>query len=182
MIMSGLRDKNLLLLGILTMQSVHGYQLNELLKAPTNGIQIGKANAYRLLAKLEQKGWVTHKEEREGNRPPRQVYSITPEGQAEFDNLLRKRLSGHEPGEHPDGVSLNFIGALKPKKAASLLKRRLETLEERYAALDEFPHDVRAAHPGLDYLIRQSELERDFISDLIKRLKKKSESQKGYSR
>ena len=172
--MSSPRDKNLLLLGILSMQSIHGYQLNEFLKAPTNGIQIGKANAYRLLAKLEQKGWVTHKEEREGNRPPRQVYSITPEGQTEFDNLLRKRLADHEPGEHPDGVSLNFIGALKPKKAGTLLKRRLELLEQRFAALDEFPHDVRAAHPGLDYLIRQSELERDFISGLIKRLKKKS--------
>lgn len=174
MTMSSIRDKNLLLLGILSMQSVHGYQLNHLLKAPTNGVQIGKANAYRLLAKLEQKGWVTHKEEREGNRPPRLVYSITQEGQAEFGNLLRKRLSDHEPGEHPDGVSLNFIGALKPKKAGALLKQRLELLEERYAALDEFPYDVRQAHPGLDYLIRQSELERDFISGLIKRLKKKN--------
>lgn len=172
--MSSLRDKNLLLLGILSMHSVHGYQLNEFLQAPTNAIQIGKANAYRLLEQLEQKGWVTHKEEREGMRPPRQVYSITPQGQAEFDRLLRERLAEHEPGEHPDGVSLNFIGALKPKKAGALLKRRLELLEARFAALDEFPSDVRAAHPGLDYLIRQSELERDFISGLVKRLKRKN--------
>lgn len=170
--MSSLRDKNLLLLGILSIHSVHGYQLNELLKAPTNAIQIGKANAYQLLGKLQQKGLVTRKEEREGNRPPRQVYSITPAGQAEFDHLLRKRLAEHEPGEHPDGVSLNFIGALKPKKAGALLKRRLAHLEERFVALDEFPDGVRAAHPGLDYLIRQSELERDFLSGLLKRLKK----------
>ena len=33
---------------------------------------------------MEQDGWVTFREEQEGNRPPRRVYKITPEGATAF--------------------------------------------------------------------------------------------------
>ena len=93
--MSSSRDKHLLLLGILSSHPTHGYRLNEILKSPTNAIRVGKGNAYQLLGKLAETGMVTSEEQREGRRPPRQVYSITATGRAELDRLLRERLSGH---------------------------------------------------------------------------------------
>lgn len=171
--MSGLKDKNLLLLGILNTQNVHGYQLNALLQTPAIPVRIGKANAYQLLTKLEHKGLVASQEEREGSRPPRQVYSLTAAGQAEFSRLLKERLAEHDPSEFPDGVSLNLINQIKPKKAVALLKQRRALVAARRVNFAEYPDEIRAAYPGLDYLICQTELERKFLSALIKKLKKK---------
>lgn len=165
--MSSINDKKLHLLGILSHQDVHGYQLNQALKHPANAISIGKANAYKLLAKLEEEGFVSHVEERQGNRPSRMVYSITEQGKSEFDRLLKERLAQFQPIEYPDGVSLNFIGLLEPKEALSLLKVRQERLADRCATLNGFSDDIRASHPGIDFLVRQAELERVFINSLI---------------
>ena len=172
--MNSLKDKHLHLLGILNTQDLHGYQLSTLLKTPANPIRIGKANAYQLLDSLKQRGLISAKEEREGNRPPRQVYRITPAGRAEFDRLLKERLAEHHPSEFPDGVSLNLINNLKPKRALALLKQRRALVADRCVMFAEFSDDIRTRYPGLDYLIRQTELERKFLSELIKRFKKET--------
>ena len=112
--MSSVKDKRLLLLGILSEHSLHGYQLNDLLKSPTNAIRIGKANASQLLAKLEHDRLVVGREERVEKRPPRTVYTITETGRAEFLRLLQERLIEVQPFEHPDSISLNFINSLEP--------------------------------------------------------------------
>ena len=138
-----------------------------------NAISIGKANAYKLLAKLEEEGFVGHVEERQGNRPSRMVYSITEQGKSEFDRLLRERLAQFQPIEYPDGVSLNFIGLLEPKEALSLLEFRQERLADRCATLNGFSDDIRASHPGIDFLVRQAELESLFINSLIAKYQSK---------
>jgi len=170
--MGTLKDKKLLLLGILSEHSIHGYQLNELLKSPATPIRIGKANAYQLLAKLENSGFVIGQEERIDNYPPRTVYSITDAGLSEFSRLLQERLAENQPTEYPDGVSLNFIATLQPELAVSLLEQRAVRLADRCATLAGFSDDIRASHPGLDLLVRQTELEKTFVTDLIENLKK----------
>ncbi|MEZ4679925.1 MAG: PadR family transcriptional regulator [Caldilineaceae bacterium] len=170
MTMSSIRDKRLLLLGILSEHSLHGYELNELLKSPANAIQIGKANAYQLLAKLEEEGLVVGREERIEKRPPRTVYSITDAGRAEFTNGLRARLTEFDPFEYPDGVSLNFLALLDPKDAVALLQQRTSRLAARCATLTGFSDDIRSAHPGLDLQIRLIELEQSVLHELIEKL------------
>lgn len=172
--MSSIKDKNLLLLGILCNQDAHGYQLNQILKLPTRAIHIGKANAYKLLAKLEGKGFVSHIEEREGNRPPRLVYSITALGKEEFERLLKERLAEFQPIEYPDGVSLNFIELLTPQEALSLLIQRLERLAIRCKALTGFSDEIYASHPGIDFLARQAELESEFLNKLVEKYQQKT--------
>ncbi len=171
--MSSIKDKRLLLLGILSEHSLHGYELNELLKSPTTPIRIGKANAYQLLAKLERDGLVVGHEERVAKRPPRTVYTITQVGQAEFARLLQERLAEFRPVEYPDGVSLNFVHTLEPEVAIPLLEQRASRLADRCADLEGFSDDIRASHPGLDFLIRQVELEQSFLHELIEKLKRK---------
>ncbi len=128
--MSTVKDKRLLLLGILSEHSLHGYELNELLKNPAIGIHVGKANAYQLLAKLEREGLVAGHEERIEKRPPRTVYTITAAGKAEFSRLLQERMAECQPFEYPDGISLNFINSARTKcccflvEAARLAPRR----------------------------------------------------------
>ena len=169
--MSSIKDKRLLLLGILSEHSLHGYQLNDLLKSPTNAIRIGKANAYQLLAKLEREGLVVGREERVEKRPPRTVYTITEAGQAEFLRLLQERLAETQSLEYPDGVSLNFINSLELEVAIPLLEQRATRLADRCATFAGFSDDIRASHPGLDLLIQFVELEASFLHELIEKLK-----------
>ena len=169
--MSSLKDKKLLLLGILQNQSTHGYKLNEFLKMPGNVIKIGKANAYKLLGKLQEDGFVSSHEERNHNYPLRLVYSITPKGEKELHRLLRERLAEHYPSEYPDGVSLNLIGLIEPEESLSFLEERQARLADRCESLKIFSDDIRALHPGLDFIVRQTSLEYEFISELILKLK-----------
>ena len=166
--MSSINDKKLHLLGILCYQDVHGYQLNQALKEPANAINIGKANAYKILAKLENEGLVSHIEERHGNRPSRMVYSITEQGKSEFKRLLRERLAQFQPIEYPDGVSLNFIGLLKPQEALSLLLQRQERFAIHCEAFTGFSDEIRASHPGIDFLVRHAALEQEILTKLVK--------------
>lgn len=148
---------------------MHGYQLNELLKSPSNAIFIGKANAYQLLNKLEQEGFVIGKEERIEPYPPRLVYSISQAGKDEFARLLKERLAEHIPSEYPDLVSLNFIATLESDQTVALLEQRAVRLAERCDSLATISDDICASHPGLDLLIQQLELERSFLNKLIEK-------------
>lgn len=167
--MSLIKDKKLLLLGILAEHSMHGYQLNELLKSGSNAIRIGKANAYQLLSKLEKEGFVEGKEERVAPYPPRLVYAISKAGKAEFARLLKERLAKHIPSEFPDAVSLNFIDTLESDQAVMLLEQRAARLADRCDSLGTISDDIRTSHPGLDLLIQQLELERSFLNELIEK-------------
>lgn len=169
--MSTLKDKRLLLLGILSTHSLHGYELNELLKSESNAIRIGKANAYQILGKLENDGLIAGQEERIDNRPPRTVYTITEAGQAEFARLLQERLAEYKPLEYPDGISLNFLDVLSPDVTVPLLEQRAQRLAARCATFDGFSDDIRASHPGLDFLVRLAELEQSLLQDLIEKLR-----------
>lgn len=176
--MSSISDKKLHLLGILSHQAAHGYQLNQALKHPANAINIGKANAYKLLAKLEDDGFVSHIEERQSNRPSRMVYSITKEGKKEFRRLLKEGLSQFQPIEYPSGVSLNYIELLKPQEALSLLLQRQERLAIHCKTLSGFSDEIRASHPGIDFLVRQAALEQEFLTKLVKEYQHKKKDDK----
>lgn len=168
--MSTVKDKRLLLLGILSAHSLHGYELNELLKSAANAIHIGKANAYQILAKLEEDGLIAGHEERVDKRPPRTVYTITEAGQVEFFRLLQEQLAEYQPIEYPDGISLNFMNVLTPEVAVPLLEQRATRLAARCATLGGFSDDIRASHPGLDFLVRLTELEQSLLQELIEKL------------
>ena len=172
--MSAIRDKQLLLLGVLSEHSLHGYELNELLKSPANAIRIGKANAYQLLAKLEKDGLIAGREEQVDKRPTRTIYTITEAGQEAFSRLLQERLAEYHPIAYPDGISLNFMNVLAPDIVVPLLEQRATRLAARCATFDGFSDDIRASHPGLDFLVRMNELEQSMLQELIEKLKKET--------
>ena len=176
--MSAVDVKNLLLLGILAAEDMHGYQMNQFLKHASSPIRIGKANAYQLLAKLEERGFVEHVEERQGNRPSRLVYSITPSGKSELIRLLRDQLGKYEPSEYPGAVALNYLNQLTPQEALTLLEMRQERLAIHCEPIEGFSDEIRASHPGIDLLVRQTALEREFLEELIEQYQTKVKDDK----
>ncbi|MCW5881490.1 MAG: helix-turn-helix transcriptional regulator [Anaerolineae bacterium] len=134
-------DRELLLLGLLRRGDMHGYRLNEFIERDmASCVDLKKSTAYFLLDRMLRQGWVAASEEREGGRPPRQVYHITPDGEAEFQRLLRANLATYQPALFPGDIGLGYYDALPPDEARPLLAARRAALT---ALLDE----ARAAPP-----------------------------------
>ena len=165
-------EKRLLLLGLLLSHGMHGYQLNEVLQHnPGIPIALKKSNAYKLLNDMEMDGWVTHQEEREGNRPPRRVYTVTKEGEAAFYRLLRKNLSTYPTPEFPGVVGLDFVYALPAEEVVALLEERHQVIEASFQRLDGVSAKIRQSHLAIEYLHHYYATELQWLAEIISRLR-----------
>ena len=164
-------EKKLLLLGMLRHQHMHGYQLNEMLADNAGlAVKLKRSNAYRLLSRMEEEGWITYHEEREGGRPPRRVYAVTPEGEAAFQRLLRNALADYHPAEFASVVPFDFLDELPPDESRALLAERRAKVANRYNVLDALPEEMRQAHPSFEYLHRHYRAEIDWLDEIAGRL------------
>ncbi len=123
-------ERELLLLGLLRAEEMHGYQLNEFIDSHLGStVHLKKPTAYRLLNQMADDGWVTYRTEQEGNRPPRRIYALTAKGEAAFQRMLRESLARYEPPRFPGNTGLLFLDALSPGEASALLQQRRASVE-----------------------------------------------------
>src|SRR5574338_1673097 len=100
-------NRELLLLGLLRQSEMHGYKIIEFIERDlAMCTDLKKPTAYFLLDKMAQNGWISWMEERDGNRPPRRIYQITPEGERLFQKMLRESLAHYEPVKFTDDIAL----------------------------------------------------------------------------
>jgi len=164
-------ESKLLILGLLLSHEMHGYQLYEVLKQnPGTPISLKKPNTYKLLGDMEEDGWVTHITEQEGNRPPRQVYSVTKKGEKAFYQLLRENLFSYPSPEFPGLVGLDFLYLLPSADAAALLESRLKLVQSKYEELDQMDPEIRKSHLSAAYIHKFYQNEIEWLSELINRL------------
>ena len=117
-------DRKLLFLGLLRMQEMHGYQLNDFIDAYLAVcVDVKKPTAYYLLNKIHEDGWISVEEHQEGNRPVRRIYSITPKGESAFQELLRANLSTFTPVQFGGDIGLAFMES--EKLSRQRLKHRM---------------------------------------------------------
>lgn len=170
-------EKKLLLLGILRDHDMHGYQINEILLHDTGiGIILKKANAYKLLNQMAIDGWITYREEREGNRPPRRVYAIAPEGEAAFQRFLRESLLAYPAPQMPSVIPYNYLNELPTDEALILLQERRQIVNKRFHQLEATPQEMLQAHLGMVYLHRFYTAELEWLDEIINNLKNKETS------
>lgn len=165
-------DRELLLLGLLRREDMHGYQLHEFINQNLSScVDLKKPTAYFLLDKMAEAGWILEVEEQQaGNRPARHVYHLTPEGEAVFQRLLRENLSTYHSPRFPSDIGLAFLDALKPSEAITLLNRRRDSIAAELANAMAVP-----AHPGssqlvIEHLVRHLRTEIDWLDEVIARL------------
>ena len=166
-------ERELLLLGLLRSQNMHGYQLHEAIDGHLGmGVQLTKPTAYRLLNSMAEDGWVTSREEQEGNRPPRRVYAIMPQGEVAFQRLLRENLANYQPSDFTCHIGLAFLDELSPEEALPLL-------HSRHAGMKELLQSAQAQgeHPGSLQLMLERQVhllaaESEWLDTVIARLQK----------
>ncbi len=109
----------------------------------------------------------------EGNRPPRQIYDITPEGREVLDRLQREALEDVWFRHDPFDLALSRMATSDPEQLQeALLVRRasLETLQNQRIAITQ--EALGCVAPMQAWALRHSEYrieaELRFLDDLIK--------------
>jgi DNA-binding PadR family transcriptional regulator len=163
-------ERELLVLGLLMAQSQHGYQINEFIERNLGRVSdMKKATAYSILKRLDQAGYVEVSVEQEGNRPPRQIYSITASGEARFQELLRSILSSVENVTPSGDIGLMFIDHLPSPEALTLLEERLKRTERLLAMFTSVPRHGHGSGVDLSigHRIALLKCDRDWLTETI---------------
>jgi DNA-binding PadR family transcriptional regulator len=171
---SGIWDERaLLLLGVLTTQSRHGYEINEFIERRLcQVVTMKKPTAYALLDRLAGAGHISVTVEQQGNRPPRKVYSVTGSGRALFADLLHHNLATLDAPAFAGDIGLMFLNHLPLPEALDCLRQRLARLDALLAGPVSVP-----PHGGsltldlaLDHVITLRRADRDWLAATIARL------------
>ncbi len=172
-------ERALLLLGMLKVQSQHGYQINEFIERTLGRVaDMKKPTAYAILDRLSQGGYIAVHVEQEGGRPPRKVYAITPAGERLYLELLRAHLADPRREPAAGGIALMFLDDLPERERVALIQQRLEKLEALIASYRQAPRHEHGL--GVDLAIEQQryllQAERDWLrSVLLPRLQASAE-------
>lgn len=172
---TGWDDRALLLLGVLMGQDQHGYQINEFIeRALCRVTTMKKPTAYALLDRLAAGGFVSVSREQSGNRPPRKVYSITPEGRALFSELLRESISNTSKVIDEGDIGLMLLSYLDREEAIRGLQQRLASLDALLAERPNVPpHGSKiSVDLALDHLRAIRLADRAWLATTIERLER----------
>lgn len=133
------------LLGFLLAGPSHGYELHKKFSESSSvgmiwGVKI--ANMYAQLEKLERRGLISGRLQESDQRPARTQYSLTPQGEEEFNSWL------HEPVHHPRDfrhdffVRLFFIARYQPDELTALVERQIEICSSWQRDLMDKPDEL----------------------------------------
>jgi len=172
-------NRELLLLGLIRQSEMHGYRIIEFIERDlAMCTDLKKPTAYFLLDKMAKNGWISWTEERDGNRPPRRIYQITPEGEGQFQILLRESLAHYEPVKFSDDIALAFSEALSVTEQQELLSRRYQVLLALVEAVRSIPFHPGMAQLAIDHQRMHLESELRWMEELMERISTNSNKRK----
>ena len=126
-------------LALLTERPLHPYEMQRLMHDRRKDYAEGKMRAlYRAIEELEAAGWIEPAETtREGRRPERTVYRITPEGHEALEDWLQDVLERPAPEHLAFTAAVGMLAYLPQDRAADALQHRVVELRAELAARDE---------------------------------------------
>ena len=164
-------ERKLLLLGLLRMEKMHGYQINELIDTHLGtSIQLKKPTVYKLLGTMVDDGWIKYHEEQEGNYPTRRVYRITPGGEEAFQRLLRNNLASYSPVSYLNNIGIVYLDALPGKEAADLLDQRRAEVAGIIQKIDTDEKHQGGFKLMLSYNRRHLTVELEWLDEVISQI------------
>lgn len=131
-------EQELLFLGLLKEGPKHGYKIKKQLQgilSPFIGIE--SKSIYYPLKILENKGLLVKKTTKQGKRPLRLVYELTPKGHFRFDELLRASFLDFKRPQFSIDLSLYFLKFIKPEIAGRRLRARISILNKLSHAMNQ---------------------------------------------
>jgi DNA-binding PadR family transcriptional regulator len=172
---------NLIALSLLTLlmeRPMYPYEMAAELRGrgKDQAIKINWGSFYTVVQNLEKYGFIEAVQVgREGRQPERTTYQITEAGRSELKDWLRELLSVPEREYTRFEAALGEAAVLPPDEVASLLRQRLEALEESNA---EYQAGLQAFSAGLprlfliesEYHLALRRAETEWVRGLLKEL------------
>jgi DNA-binding PadR family transcriptional regulator len=116
------------------LQPVHGYDVRRELMSWSvdEWANIQPGSIYHALRKLTEEGLLAEvATEQVGARPARTTYRVTPAGDREFQELLRKYWWEYKEPFDPFGAAFSYLPALPRREAAAAMRNRARLLEAK---------------------------------------------------
>jgi DNA-binding PadR family transcriptional regulator len=172
---------NLLGLAVLSVvldRPMHPYEMAAVLKqrGKDADLPIKWGSLYTVVANLEKHGFIEAVGSvKDGGRPERTVYRITPAGRAEFEDWVRELVGTVDPEPPRFRSGLSMLGVLGPDETISRLRERLDQLDDRAAkqraALDRLrPPMPRIFLVEVEYDIAMIEAEARWVRGFLDEL------------
>ena len=176
------RPSNPLALAVLALlfeRPMHPYEMGVVLKQrhKEDSIKLRYGSLYTVIELLLARGLIVARETaRDGKRPERTIYEITPAGRDELHDWMAD-LVGQPAKEYPQfEAALCLLPILPPNEALALLRHRLQLLEQSVMRLAGQIAGISAQNfPPLflvetEYRLALMKAEQAFVSDLIQRI------------
>jgi DNA-binding PadR family transcriptional regulator len=169
----------LAVLALLFERPMHPYEMGVILKQrhKEESIKLRYGSLYTVIDLLMRRAFIVARETgRDGRRPERTVYEITPPGRDELRAWMADLIA--EPiKEYPQfEAALCLLPVLPPDEALALLRQRLALIEQNTAALVRELHEVGGPNfPPLflietEYRLALIKAEQHFVAELIRRI------------
>jgi DNA-binding PadR family transcriptional regulator len=134
-------------LGLLVEQPRHPYDIAYTMQQRhvNEHIKLSMGTLYHVVEQLQRLDWIRPTETaREGRRPERTTYEVTPEGRRQLLDRVRQLVA--EPGREYSAfeAGLTFLHQLSRDEAVLLLRRRADALREQIELWDYTQERLRA--------------------------------------
>lgn len=166
-------EHELLFLGLIKESPKHGYEIKMRIKEILSlfaGVDL--KSIYYPLQVLEKQGLIAKKINREGRRPERFVYTLTPKGENRFNELLSRSFLDFKRPQFSLDLSLYFLNYLKPDIVRRRLRARQLILKKLSRGLEQMIKSKKAKKASLGRILEHNlqmvETETRFLSELIK--------------
>ncbi len=176
------QSSNPLALAVLVLlfeRPMHPYEIAATLKMRNkhHSIKLRYGSLYTVIDSLEKEGLISARETvREGRRPERTIYELTPSGLGKMRAWMHEMLGTPEKDFPQFEAALSLLPAVPPDEAVTLLEARVcrlgERAEELRASLELVAKFVEPLFTvEVDYQLALIEAERQFIGGLVDRIK-----------
>jgi len=169
----------LAVLALLFERPMHPYEMGLLMRHrhKEDSIKLRYGSLYTVIEHLLGRNFIVARETtREGRRPERTVYEITPAGREEL-NLWMADLIANPVKEYPQfEAALSLLPVLPPDNALALLRQRLHLIEQGVSRLAGQIDGISVQNfPPLflietEYRLALLKAEQAFVAELIKRI------------
>ena len=130
--MNSPRDSSidLILLGLLRNQSMSAYDLTKL-QGIFELVKISVPAVYKNIKRLHRSGLLTSTRQKNGNMPAKMIYSLTPEGDSKFQELLGVCAAAPANFYFDFNVSLLFLNSVEPQTGHNLISSVKKQLQNK---------------------------------------------------
>jgi DNA-binding PadR family transcriptional regulator len=159
----------LAVLSTVMLQPMHPYEMATVIRerGKDRDMPIKWGTLYTVVQSLEKHGFLEVVESaRQGGRPERTVYRITPAGRDELVDWVSELIAVPEPEQPRFRAALSLIGVLSPDDATRLLRERVATVEKELAddrtalaGYRETVHSLFLIEAEYDLAMRAADLE-----------------------